>query len=160
MPYYTAEGLQKIKEELTRLKTEERRHVAEQLADARSQGDLSENAEYDAAKDAQRMLEHRIAKLEEVILNARVISREQINTSIVSILATVKIRNTENGQEAIYTLVAEEEANLKLGKLSVDSPIGRGLLGKKLGETVIIEAPSGKLSFEIREIRNQPEPSQ
>ncbi|MEO1300730.1 MAG: transcription elongation factor GreA [Bacteroidota bacterium] len=160
MPYYTVEGLQKIKEELRRLKTEERSRVAEQLSDARSQGDLSENAEYDAAKDAQRMLEHRIAKLEEVILHARVISREQINTSIVSILATVKIRSTGNDQEATYTLVAEEEANLKLGKLSVDSPLGRGLLGKKLGETVVIEAPSGKLSFEIQEIRNQPEPSQ
>jgi len=150
--YYTEEGLQRLRDELTKLKTEGRANIAEQLADARSKGDLSENAEYDAAKEAQGLLERRIAKLEEVVANARVIPKEAVNTAMVSILARVKIRNKNHGQEATYMLVSEEEADLKEGKISIESPIGRGLLGKKVGETAIVEAPAGKLEFEILEI--------
>ena len=150
--YYTEEGLQRLKDELTRLKTKERADVAEQLADARDKGDLSENAEYEAAKEVQGLLEHRISKLEQVVADARVISKENINTSMVSILSRVKIKNKKHGQEAIYMLVSEEEADLKVGKISVESPIGKGLLGKKVGETAIVEAPAGKLEFEILDI--------
>lgn len=150
--YYTEEGLQKLKDELNDLKTKGRTDIAKQIAEARDKGDLSENAEYDAAKDAQGLLELKIAKLEAVVGNARIIDESQIDTSKASILSTVKIKNKKNGMEVTYTLVAEEEADLKAAKVSVKSPIGQGLLGKKVGETAVVEAPAGNIEFEILEI--------
>ena len=150
--YYTAEGLQRLRDELHTLKTAGRAKVADQLQEAREKGDLSENAEYDAAKEAQGVLEERISTLEGVVANARVISQENIDTSKVSILSKVKIKPKAQAKTLTYTLVAEEEADLKLGKISVESPIGKGLLGKKVGETATIEAPSGKLIFELLDI--------
>lgn len=150
--YYTEEGLNKLKQELNELKTKGRSDMAKQIAEARDKGDLSENAEYDAAKDAQGLLELKISKLEEVVSNARVLDETNIDTSKVSILSKVKIKN--NGNKAIieYTLVSEEEADLKSGRISVKSPIGSGLLGKKIGDVVEIIVPAGKLNFEIMEI--------
>ena len=153
--YYTAEGLQKLKDELNHLKTTGRTEIAKQIAEARDKGDLSENAEYDAAKDAQGLLELKIAKLEEVVGNGRVIDESQIDTSKASILSTVKIKNIKNGMTMSYTLVSEEEADLKAGKISVKSPIGAGLLGKKVGEKTTIEAPAGQIEFEILDITLQ-----
>jgi transcription elongation factor GreA len=150
--YYTEEGLERLKAELHALKTKGRSEMARQIADARDKGDLSENAEYDAAKDAQGLLELKISKLEETVGNARVIKQENVDTSKVSILSRVKIKNASNGASMIYTLVAEEEADLKAGKISVKSPIGRGLLGKKVGDLTEISIPSGKVKFEIQEI--------
>jgi|SRR5690554_1670675 transcription elongation factor GreA len=150
--YYTEEGLNKLKAELNELRTKGRADMARQIAEARDKGDLSENAEYDAAKDAQGLLEMKIAKLEEVIGNARIIDETKIDTSKVSILSRVKIKNKKNGMEVAYTIVSEEEANLKEGKISVKSPIGQGLLGKKVGEIAQIQAPGGKIDFEILEI--------
>jgi transcription elongation factor GreA len=150
--YYTAEGLQKLKDELHELRTKGRAEIARQIAEAREKGDLSENAEYDAAKDAQGLLELKISKLEELIAQARVIDESMIDTSKVSILSKVKIRNKANGQQVEYMLVAEEEADLKLGKISVKSPIGQGLLGKKKGELAEITTPRGKIEFEVLEI--------
>jgi transcription elongation factor GreA len=150
--YYTEEGLQRLKDELSKLKTEGRSKVAEQLSEARDKGDLSENAEYDAAKEAQEVLERRIAKLEELMISARVISKDDINTSAVSILAKVKIKHKKLGKISTYTMVSEEEADLKAGKISVESPLGKGLLGKKVGEIAVVEAPAGIIEFEILEI--------
>lgn len=150
--YYTQEGLQKLKDELNELKTKGRTDIAKQIAEARDKGDLSENAEYDAAKDAQGMLEMKIAKLEEVVGNARVLDESKLDTSKVSILSKVKIKNKQNGAEMTYTLVSEEEADLKSGKISVKSPIGKGLLGKKVGDTAEVQAPAGTMKFEIKEI--------
>lgn len=150
--YYTEEGLQKLKDELNELRTKGRSDIAKQIAEARDKGDLSENAEYDAAKDAQGLLELKISKLETIVGNARVIDESKIDTSKVSILSKVKIKNTKNGMEMAYTLVAEEEADLKAGKVSVESPIGKGLLGKKLGEKAIVKAPAGDIEFEILDI--------
>ena len=150
--YYTAEGLNRLTEELTELKGKGRAAIARQIADARDKGDLSENAEYDAAKDAQGLLELRISKLEGLIGNARVIDQSMIDTSKVSILSKVKIKNKKNGMEVTYTLVAEEEADLKQNKISIKSPIGQGLVGKKPGDTAVVEAPAGKLEFEIMDI--------
>lgn len=150
--YYTEEGLRKLKDELNELKTHGRTDIAKQIAEARDKGDLSENAEYDAAKDAQGLLELKIAKLEAVVGNARIIDESQIDTSKASILSTVKIKNKKNGMEVKYTLVAEEEADLKAAKISVKSPIGKGLLGKKVGEIATVEAPAGNIDFEILEI--------
>ncbi len=150
--YYTEEGLNKLKAELNQLRTKGRADMARQIAEARDKGDLSENAEYDAAKDAQGLLEMKIAKLEEVIGNARIIDETQIDTSKVSILSKVKIKNKKNGMEVAYTIVSEEEANLKEGKISVKSPIGQGLLGKKIGEVAQIQAPGGKIDFEVLDI--------
>ena len=150
--YYTEEGLQKLKDELNELKTKGRSDIAKQIAEARDKGDLSENAEYDAAKDAQGLLELKIAKLEEVVGNARVIDESQIDTSKVSILSKVKIKNTKNGMETTYTIVSEEEADLKAQKISIKSPIGQGLLGKKVGEVAKIEAPAGEIKFKVLEI--------
>lgn len=141
-----------MKDELNDLKTKGRTDIAKQIAEARDKGDLSENAEYDAAKDAQGLLELKIAKLEAVVGNARIIDESQIDTSKASILSTVKIKNKKNGMEVTYTLVAEEEADLKAAKVSVKSPIGQGLLGKKVGETAVVEAPAGNIEFEILEI--------
>ncbi|WP_038030719.1 transcription elongation factor GreA [Thermonema rossianum] len=150
--YYTKEGLERLKAELQELKTKGRAEIARQIAEARDKGDLSENAEYDAAKDAQGLLELKISQLEELISNARIIDESNIDLSKVSILTTVKIRNTKNGMEMTYTLVPEEEANLKENKISVQSPIGKGLLGKKVGEKVDITVPAGTITFEILEI--------
>ena len=152
LSYYTESGLQRLREELHALKTKGRARVAEQLAEARDKGDLSENAEYDAAKDAQGLLEMKIRELEQAVANARVLSTAEIDTSKVSILSTVKIRHTQQGNVLTYTIVAEEEADLKAGKISVDSPIGKGLLGKQVGDMVAIDVPSGKLTFEVLEI--------
>lgn len=150
--YYTEEGLKKLKDELNELKTKGRADMARQIAEARDKGDLSENAEYDAAKDAQGLLELKISKLEEVVGNARVIDESKLDTSKVSILSKVKIKNKKNGAVFTYTLVAEEEADLKASKISVKSPIGKGLLGKKLGETALVQAPGGQIEFEIVDI--------
>lgn len=150
--YYTEEGLNKLKEELNHLKTTGRSDIAKQIAEARDKGDLSENAEYDAAKDAQGLLEMKIAKLEAVVGNARVMDENKIDTSQVSVLSKVKIKNMKNGATMTYTLVSEEEADLKNGKISVQSPIGKGLLGKKVGESTEIRVPAGKVEFEIQHI--------
>ncbi len=150
--YYTAEGLKKLKDELNQLRDIERPRASQAIADARDKGDLSENAEYDAAKEAQGHLELKIAKLEETLANARLIDESQLDTSKVLVLSTVKLRNKQNGMEMTYTLVAESEADLKAGKISVTSPIGKGLLGKKVGETAEISVPNGTLKFEILEI--------
>ena len=150
--YYTEEGLQKLKDELHRLETTERRNISKQIAEAREKGDLSENAEYDAAREAQGLLELKIAKLKEVIVNARIVDESLLDTSKVSILTKVKIKNLKSGQLLQYTIVAENEANLKEFKISIDSPIGKGLLGKKVGEKVDIQVPAGILQFEVLEI--------
>lgn len=150
--YYTEAGLQQLKDELHTLKTKGRAEVAEQLAEARGQGDLSENAEYDAAKDAQGLLEMKISRLEEIIANARTLSTADIDTSKVSILSKVKIKHKQQGKEFTYNIVAEKEADLKAGKISVESPIGKGLLGKCVGDVAVIDVPSGKVEFEILEI--------
>ncbi len=147
--YYTQEGLNKLKDELNFLKTKERASIARQIAEAREKGDLSENAEYDAAKEAQGLLELKISKLEEIVANARLIDESQLDTSKVMILTKVKIKNLKNNQMMEYTLVAENEANLKEGKISIDSPIGKGLLGKKVGDKVEIVVPAGTIPFEI-----------
>ncbi len=150
--YYTPEGYAKLKAELEHMKTVERAHVIKQIAEARDKGDLSENAEYDAAKEAQGMLELRIAKLEETLARARVVDASQLDNSKVLILSTVRIRNQQNGKEVTYTLVAQNEANIAQGKISVDSPIGKGLLGKSVGEVAEIKVPSGTMHFEVLEI--------
>lgn len=150
--YFTEDGLQKLKDELNELKTRGRADIARQIAEARDKGDLSENAEYDAAKDAQGHLELRIAKLEELLSSSRVLDGNKIDKSKVSVLSTVRVRNKKNGATMTYTLVSEKEADLKAGKISVKSPIGNGLLGKKVGETAEIHVPAGKLEFEIQEI--------
>jgi transcription elongation factor GreA len=150
--YYTVEGLQKLKDELHQLKTVERKAVTQAIVDARDKGDLSENAEYDAAREAQGLLELRISKLEDIIANARIIDGSKLDLTKASILTTVKIKNVNNGSLMKYTLVAENEADLKAGKISVDSPIGKALLGKKVGEKVDVQVPAGKITFEISEI--------
>ena len=150
--YYTEEGLQKLKDELQELKTKGRADMAKQIAEARDKGDLSENAEYDAAKDAQGLMEMRIAELEGLIGNARIKKQEDVDLSKVSILSTVKIKNVKNGMEVKYTLVSEKEADLKSGKISYESPIGKGLLNRKVGEVAEVIAPAGKMEFEILDI--------
>ena len=150
--YYTAEGLKKLRDELDHLKSVMRPKSSQDIAEARDKGDLSENAEYDAAKEAQGLLEMRIAKLEEVHANARLIDETQLDDSKALVLSNVKIKNQANGQEMTYTLVAESEADLKTGKISVTSPIGHGLLGKSVGEIAEITVPNGLLKFEILEI--------
>jgi transcription elongation factor GreA len=150
--YYTEEGLTKLKAELTELKSKGRADIAKQIAEARDKGDLSENAEYDAAKDAQGHLEARISKLEGTVGDARIIDPSTIDTSKVSILSKAKIKNKKMGAVVTYTLVAEEEADLKLGKISIKSPIGQGLLGKVVGDVVKITTPGGAMEFEILDI--------
>jgi len=150
--YYTAEGLKKLKEELDHLKSVDRPKASQDIADARDKGDLSENAEYDAAKEAQGLLEMRISKLEEVYANARLIDESQLDLSKALVLSKVKIKNQTNGMEMTYTLVAESEADLKTGKISVTSPIGKGLLGKSVGEIAEVTVPNGILKFEVLEI--------
>lgn len=153
--YYTAEGLKKLKEELDHLKNVDRPKASQDIADARDKGDLSENAEYDAAKEAQGLLEMRISKMEEVYANARLIDESQLDLSKALVLSKVKIKNQTNGVEMTYTLVAESEADLKTGKISVTSPIGKGLLGKSVGEVAEITVPNGVLKFEILEITRE-----
>ena len=153
--YYTEEGLQKLKDELNHLRDVERPKASQAIADARDKGDLSENAEYDAAKEAQGLLEMKISKLEELVANARLIDESQLDTNKVLVLSTVKLKNRQNGMEMTYTLVSESEADLKTGKISVTSPIGKGLLGKKVGEVAEIEVPNGVLKFDILEISRE-----
>jgi len=150
--YYSAEGLKKLKAELQHLEHVERPKVTHAIADARDKGDLSENAEYDAAKEAQGMLEMKIAKLEEVLAGARLIDESQLDTSKVLVLSKVKIKNQTNGMEMVYTLVADGESDFASGKISVNSPIGKGLLGKSVGEVAEIQVPNGVMKFDILEI--------
>ena len=150
--YYTAEGLKKLRDELDHLKSIERPKASQDIADARDKGDLSENAEYDAAKEAQGLLEMKISKMESIVANARLIDESQLDLSKVLVLSTVKIKNQVNGMEMVYTLVAESEADLKTGKISVTSPIGKGLLGKSVGDVAEINVPNGVIKFDIIEI--------
>lgn len=150
--YYTKEGLEKLNQELNQLKSIERPKISAQIAEARDKGDLSENAEYDAAKEAQGLLELKITKLENIIANARIVDESQLDTSKALILSKVKIKNVANGAIMEYTLVSEKEADLKAKKISVNSPIGEGLLGKKVGDVVDIKVPTGVVNFEIIEI--------
>lgn len=147
--YYTKDGLEKLKAELSELKTKGRADIARQIAEARDKGDLSENAEYDAAKDAQGHLEAKIAQLEDLLANARLLDESKVDTSTVSILSKVTIKNKKNGASFTYTLVSEEEADLKSGKISTQSPIGKGLLGKKKGDVAKIKTPAGETEFEV-----------
>ena len=147
--YFTEEGLEKIKDELKQLRTVERPSISQQIAEARDKGDLSENAEYDAAKEAQGLLELKISKLETLISNARVVDESELDTSKVLILSKVKIKNTANGAEMEYTIVSEKEANMKEKRISVESPIAKGLLGKKVGDIAEVVVPSGTMKFEI-----------
>ncbi len=150
--YFTVDGLNKLKDELHYLRTKGRADIAYQIAEARDKGDLSENAEYDAAKDAQGLLEYKISKLEELLGNARIVDENTIDASKVAILSKVKIKNMKNSATVEYMIVSEEEADLKTGKISVKSPIGQGLLGKKVGETAEITVPAGKIEFQVLEI--------
>ncbi len=150
--YYSVEGMRKLKDELGHLEHVERPRVSNDIAEARDKGDLSENAEYHAAKEEQSHLELKIAKLKEVVSNARIIDESLLDTSKILIHSIVKIKNTANNMEFTYTLVADSETNIKEGKLSVNSPIGKGLLGKEVGDIAEIEVPSGVLNFEILEI--------
>ena len=150
--YMTEDGYKKLLEEVNYLETVKRPEISKQIAEARDKGDLSENAEYDAAKEAQGLLEAKIAQLKGLVASARLIDESQISTEIVQIMTKVKLRNMKNNQEVVYTLVAENEANLKEGKISVNTPIAKGLLGKKVGETAEIQVPAGMLTFEILEI--------
>ncbi|MGE0560937.1 MAG: transcription elongation factor GreA [Flavobacteriales bacterium] len=150
--YYTEDGLRKLNEELDQLKNVERAKVSAQIAEARDKGDLSENAEYDAAKEAQGLLELKISKLETIVANARVIDESQLDLSKALILSKVKIKNIANKMVMEYTLVSEKEANLKEKRISVDSPIGHALLGKSVGDVVEVQVPTGKVNFEVIEI--------
>ena len=151
--YYTEEGLSNLKEEIKNLESVERPKISQQIAEARDKGDLSENAEYDAAKEAQGMLEARISKLKNKLANARLIDDSEIDDSKVFILSTVKIKNVKNSMEMTYTLVAENEADIRASKISVDSPIGKGLLGKEVGQIADISTPAGIMKFEIVSIQ-------
>jgi transcription elongation factor GreA len=150
--YYTKDGLDKLTNELATLKSKGRSDIAKQIAEARDKGDLSENAEYDAAKDAQGHLEAKIAQLENTLSGARLLDETNVDTSSVSILSKATIKNKKNGASVTYMLVSEEEADLKVGKISTQSPIGKGLLGKKKGDTVVIKTPAGEMEFEILDI--------
>lgn len=150
--YYTEEGLKKLKNELAQLEGVERPAVSQRIAEARDKGDLSENAEYDAAKEEQGLLETRIAKLKQTLGNARLIDESKMDSSKVLILSTVKVKNPKNKSTMQYTLVPENEADLKKGKISVSSPIAKGLLGKSVGDTAEIIVPAGKVNLEILEI--------
>ncbi len=150
--YYTAEGLKKLRAELDQLESVERPRVTNAISEARDKGDLSENAEYHAAKEEQSLLEYKIAQLKNVVASARLIDESQLDTSKVLALSTVKIKNTANNMVVSYTLVANSEADFKSAKISVDSPIGKGLLGKRVGDIAEINAPNGVMKFEILEI--------
>tara|TARA_R110000868_G_scaffold199670_2_gene446268 strand:- start:125 stop:598 length:474 start_codon:yes stop_codon:yes gene_type:complete len=150
--YYSPEGLEKLKKELEHMKSVERPRISNQIAEARDKGDLSENAEYDAAKEAQGLLEMKIAKLEDSLSNARLLDSSKVDTSKVMVLSKVVIKNTKNGAQMTYRLVSENEADLKAGKISINSPIGKGLVGKKVGETAEITTPAGLMNFEIVQV--------
>jgi len=150
--YLTQDGLDKLKAELEQLMRVERPKISQQIAEARDKGDLSENAEYDAAKEAQGLLEMKISKLEALVADAKVIDESKLTGDLILILSKVKLKNVANGATMTYTLVPEKEANLKEGKISVESPIGKGLLGKKVGDVAEIQVPNGKVSFEIMEV--------
>lgn len=150
--YFTQEGLEHLKGELQYLKTEGRSQIAKAIAEARDKGDLSENAEYDAAKEAQGLHEAKISKLQGLLSKARLLDESKIDASKVLALSIVKIKNLKNGATMQYQLVSENEADLKLGKLSVNSPIAQGLLGKKVGDKTEIAVPAGKIELEILEI--------
>ena len=152
LSYYTEEGLKKLRQELNTLKDIERPKISNAIAEARDKGDLSENAEYDAAKEAQGMLEMKISKLEEALAGARLIDESQLDTSKALVLSKVKIKNKSNNMEMDYMIVADGEADLASGKISVNSPIGKGLLGKSVGDIAEIDVPSGKLKFKILKI--------
>jgi transcription elongation factor GreA len=151
--YYSPEGLIRLRKELEHMKSVERPRISNQIADARDKGDLSENAEYDAAKEAQGLLEMKISKLETSLSEARLLDVSKVDTSKVMVLSTVKIKNTKNGAQMTYMLVSENEADLKGGKISINSPIGKGLVGKKVGDSVEITTPVGEMTFEIIEVR-------
>jgi len=153
--YFTPEGLHKLREELQQLTLVERPAISKQIAEARDKGDLSENAEYAAAKEAQSMLEIRISKLQDMITNARLIDETKLDNSKVLIFSTVRLKNITNGSAVSYTLVPENEANVKVGKISVNSPIAKGILGKRIGDQVHIQVPAGIVSFEIIEISRE-----
>lgn len=150
--YFTEEGLKKLQDELEQLTSVERPNISQQIAEARDKGDLSENAEYDAAKEAQGMLEMRISKLQNKIINARIIDESKMDSSKVLILSTVTIKNLKNNSTMKYMLVPEEESDIKKGKLSVESPIAKGLLGKKIGDKVDVQVPVGIIPFEIVDV--------
>ncbi|HSH52345.1 MAG TPA: transcription elongation factor GreA [Bacteroidales bacterium] len=150
--YVTEQGLEKLKKELEHLESVERPKISQQIAEARDKGDLSENAEYDAAKEAQGMLEMKISKLKDTIANSRVLDQSKLNTSSVQILNKVKIKNKKNNAVMEYTIVSESEANLKEGKISINTPIAKGLLGKKVGDVTEIQVPKGKMEFEVIDI--------
>ncbi|MCK5823324.1 MAG: transcription elongation factor GreA [Bacteroidales bacterium] len=150
--YLTPEGLKKLKDDLYRMENVERPAISKQIGEAIDKGDISENAEYDAAKDAQGMLEMKISKLKDIIVSARLVDTSKIDTSKVQLLSKVKIRNTKNNAEMQYIIVSDSEADLKLGKLAVNTPVAQGLLGKKVGDVVEIKVPSGSIPFEIVEI--------
>ncbi|MDB5154635.1 MAG: greA [Mucilaginibacter sp.] len=150
--YYTKEGIEKLKEELQQLKTTGRANISKAIAEARDKGDLSENAEYDAAKEAQGLHEAKISQMQELLASARLLDESKLDTSKVLALSIVKIKNVKNGVTMSYQLVSESEADLKSGKISVSSPIAKGLLGKKVGEKTEITVPAGKMEFEILEI--------
>ncbi|MDP4268009.1 MAG: transcription elongation factor GreA [Bacteroidota bacterium] len=150
--YYTAEGLQKLKDELNHLITVERPSISQQIAEARDKGDLSENAEYDAARHAQALLELKISKLEQVVSEARIIDESKIDTSKVLLLSKVKVKNLNNDKIFTYSIVPESEADIKQWKISVNSPIAKGLLGKEIGQIAEIAVPAGKIKLEILEI--------
>ena len=153
--YYNEEGLKKLRDELNELKDKERPKASQAIAEARDKGDLSENAEYDAAKEAQGMLELQISRMEEALSNARIIDESKLDTSKVLILSTVEVKNITTNKSMKFTLVAQTEADLKSGKISVESPIGRGLLGKSVGEIAKILIPNGKIEFEIIKINRK-----
>ena len=150
--YMTEEGFNKLKEEIKQLESVERPNISKQIAEARDKGDLSENAEYDAAKEAQGMLEAKISQLKGILASARLINKDQIGTDVVQILNKVTIKNTKNNQKMTYTLVAENEADLKAGKIAVNTPIAQGLMGKKVGDVAEVTVPAGKMTFEILDI--------
>lgn len=153
--YFTQEGLQKLKDELDHLIRVERPNIVVAIQEARDKGDLSENAEYDAAKEAQGLLEAKIAELQDLIFNSRILDESKMDTSKVLLYSTVRLKNVKLNKEMVYTIVPEKEANFKEGKISINSPIGQGLLGKKVGDLADIVVPAGKMSFEILEITRQ-----
>ncbi len=150
--YYTEEGLEKLQNELKELTTKGRSEMAKTIAEARDKGDLSENAEYDAAKDAQGLLELKISELKNKVASARIIDESNIDPDRVSILSTVKIKNKKNGMEVTYSLVPEEEASISEGRISIESPIAQGLLGKRAGQLALVKVPAGELEFEVIEV--------
>lgn len=150
--YMSKEGYEKFKAEIEHLKKVERPKISQQIAEARDKGDLSENAEYDAAKEAQGLMELKISKLETILANSRILDPEKMDTSKVGVLSKVRLMNKKVNREVTYTIVSEKEANLREGKISMKSPIGKGLLGKKVGESVEIQAPAGIIPFEVLEI--------